>query len=167
MVKPCVPFPVVELTAHNDPLRGRVVEASLGSMSTDELDALLAGHGDVERLGGLVTTVAEWALSMDVPKDDDGKLIMQQMHDVARRPADAPVFIGSLGAVPIALERRLDPRALGWYGLVEDNGWCGWVMLELFDRLRRNTTCDRLVLTSPRDTNRSHVVFRRSLSNHM
>jgi len=149
--KLCSPFPVVELTEHNDPLKGRVIEASLGNMSSDELEAMLTGQEMFERLGGLETTVGEWALSLELPKDERGKQVMHQIHDIARCPVEAPAYIGEVGTDPLFLQRRLDPRALGWYGLVEDNGWCGWVMLEWFDRLRRNTTCERLVLTSPRD----------------
>jgi len=76
---------------------------------------------------------------------------MHQIHDIARCPVEAPAYIGEVGTDPVFLQRRLDPRAVGWYGLVEDNGWCGWVMLEWFDRLRRNASCERLALTSPRD----------------
>jgi hypothetical protein len=146
-----VPVPVVELTRHNDPMNGRVSTLGPDGFSSDELEMMVEGDNAVEWLGGIQASVGEWTLSLAVPKDDPGRVVMNKLLDLARDPIDAGGRIGVISSDNYRFQRRLSPVAVGWYGLLPDDGWSGWVMLEWFDRQTRVSAAERLVLTRPRD----------------
>jgi len=74
-----IPLPVVELTEHNDPLRGRLVSLAPAGLTTDELEEMVLDSGEFELLGGLENSVGEWTMSMKLLKNEAGKDLMRQM----------------------------------------------------------------------------------------
>ena len=140
------PSEVVQLTAANDPIRGRDPLPESTDISEDELNGFVyADISSLEIVGDFAHSLMEWNLSMLVTRDLAGGVIMRDIRNIVSEVVVDPSPLLQLATKNLVLQRRVVPsQMLDWFKTVEDHGWCGWVMIEWLHRRRSSPGCSPL-----------------------
>jgi len=70
---------------------------------------------------------------------------MREVRNLASLDSADPMALLGLATKNLVLQRRIVPtQMLEWFHMVEDHGWCGWIMIEWLVRRRSSPGCSPL-----------------------